>query len=37
MREGGGGAAEGSGGHSRCLFLLIKLMEKDEEVGFNLG
>lgn len=25
------------GGHLRCLFLLIKLMEKDEEVAFNLG
>lgn len=27
----------GVGGHLRCPFLLIKLMEKDEEVAFNLG
>lgn len=35
MREGG--KVEVAGGHLRCLFLLIKLMEKDEEVAFNLG
>lgn len=27
----------GGRGHLRCLFLLIKLIEKDEEVAFNLG
>lgn len=31
------GGAKRAGGHLRCLFLLIKLMEKDEEVAFNLG
>lgn len=37
--ERGKGRPQGrrGGGHLRCLFLLIKLMEKDEEVGFNLG
>lgn len=31
------GRGWGGGRHLRGLFLLIKLMEKDEEVAFNLG
>lgn len=37
QRERGMRAGGKAGGHLRCLFLLIKLMEKDEEVAFNLG
>lgn len=36
-REEWEGRLKRAGGHLRCLFLLIKLMEKDEEVAFNLG